>query len=83
VRITNVTMRDVATPLHIANKSPSTIGHITIERLHATGIYRAAASDRKLVRPAIAQVDLLDSTLAFTGGFGPVLSDPRTPQRPG
>src|SRR5678815_4889560 len=37
VRISDVTMRDVATPFHIANKAPSTIGRITIERLNAEG----------------------------------------------
>src|SRR4051812_7356127 len=76
VRISDVTMRDVATPFHIANKAPSTIGRITIERLDAGGTYRAAASIESWSDEPIGRVDLVDSNLGFVGGFGPVLSDP-------
>jgi hypothetical protein len=76
VQVSDVVMRDVGTPLHLAAVSPSTIGRITIDRLSATGIYRAAASIESWVTEPIARVDIRDSSLNFVGGFGPVWSDP-------
>jgi len=76
VQVSDVVMRDVGTPLHLAAVSPSTIGRITIDRLTATGIYRAAASIESWVAEPIARVDIRDSSLNFVGGFGPVWSDP-------
>ena len=76
VQVSDVVMRDVGTPLHLVAQSPSTIGRITIDRLSATGIYRAAASIESWVAEPIARVDIRDSNLNFVGGFGPVWSDP-------
>ena len=44
VLISDVTMHNVATPLTIWIKPGNTAGRITISRLDATGVYRAAAS---------------------------------------
>ena len=76
VHISDVVMHDVGTPLHIAAKSPSTIGNVTIDRLSATGVYRAAASIESWAEEPIARVELRDSNIQFTGGFGPILVDP-------
>ena len=76
VHISNIVMHDVGTPLHLAAAVPSTIGRITIDRLTATGIYRAAASVESWANEPIARVELRDSTLQFVGGFGPLVADP-------
>ncbi|HLB48240.1 MAG TPA: glycosyl hydrolase family 28-related protein [Anaerolineales bacterium] len=76
VHISDVVMHDVGTPLHMAAKSPSTIGHVTIDRLSATGVYRAAASIESWAEQPIARVDLRDSSIQFVGGFGPIWSQP-------
>ncbi len=76
VHVSNVTMRNVATPFHIATRSPSTIGRILIDHLTATGIYRAAGSVESWSALPIERFEMRDSMLSFTGGFGPVFSDP-------
>jgi Pectate lyase superfamily protein len=76
VHISDVVMHDVGTPLHMATISPSTIGHVTIDRLSATGVFRAAASIESWADEPIARVDIRDSSIQFTGGFGPIWSDP-------
>jgi hypothetical protein len=69
-------MHDVGTPFHVAAQPPSTIGNVTIDRLTATGVYRAAASIESWSREPVARVVVRDSTFEFVGGFGPVWSDP-------
>jgi polygalacturonase len=76
VRISSVTMDLVATPLHLANKSPSSIGRVTIDKLTATNVYRAAMSVESWSDTPIERVEIRNSNIEFTGGFGPVLSDP-------
>ena len=76
VHVSNVTMHDVGTPLHLANKAPSTIGTVTFDRLTATGVYRAAASIESWSDKPIGRVDVRDSSIQFVGGFGPILQDP-------
>ncbi len=76
VHISDVAMHDVGTPFHIAAQPPSTVGHMTIDRLSATGVYRAAASIEGWSGEPVARVDIRDSTIQFVGGFGPVWSDP-------
>jgi hypothetical protein len=76
VHISDAVMHDVGTPLHLAAKSPSSIGHVTIDRLSATGVYRAAASIESWAEQPIAKVDLRDSSLQFVGGPGPIWPDP-------
>jgi hypothetical protein len=76
VHISDVVMHDVGTPLHIAAKTPSTISHVTIDRLSATGVYRAAASIESWSEKPVGRVDLRDSSIQFVGGFGPIWNDP-------
>jgi hypothetical protein len=76
VHISDAVMHDVGTPLHLAAIAPSTIGHVTIDRLTATDIYRAAVSVESWAKEPIRRVDLRDSTFQFVGGFGPLWTDP-------
>jgi hypothetical protein len=76
VHISDVVMHDVTTPLHVVAKSPSTIGHVSIDRLSATGVYRAAASFESWAEKPIGRIDLRDSSIQFVGGLGPFWSDP-------
>lgn len=68
VKISDVTMHDVTTPLHLSLRQGNTAGRITIDRLAATGCYRAALSVESWAQNPIEQVTLRDSTLEFTGG---------------
>jgi hypothetical protein len=45
VKVSNVTMHDVTTPLHLSVKEGNTVGRVTVDRLSATGAYRAAAAE--------------------------------------
>lgn len=76
VRVSDVTMRDVGTPVHVANKPPSTIGRVSVDRLTATGVYRAAMSVESWATEPVGRFDLRDVMVEFVGGFGPILSDP-------
>jgi hypothetical protein len=76
LHISDVVMHDVGSPLHVVAKAPSTIGRVTIDRVTATGIYRAAASFESWTDAPIGRIDLRNSSLQFVGGFGPILSDP-------
>ena len=44
VRISDLTMHDVTTPLHLSLKPGNTAGRIWISRVNATGVNLAAAS---------------------------------------
>jgi polygalacturonase len=68
VEISNITMHDVATPLHLSIKPGNTAGRISISRLTATGSYRAAASIESWAETPIENVILRDVSLDFTGG---------------
>ena len=76
VHISDAVMHDVGTPLCAVSRPPSTIGHITVDRLSATGIFRAAASFESWSKEPIGRVDVRDCSLQFVGGIGPILSDP-------
>ncbi len=71
VAISNITMRNVTTPLHLSLKPGNTAGRVTIDRLTATGIYRAAASIESWAETPIEHVTLRDISLSFTGGGTP------------
>jgi len=58
----------VTTPLFLALKPGNTAGHISIDRLTASGIYRTAVSIESWAESPIAQVSLRDVTLQFKGG---------------
>jgi hypothetical protein len=68
VKVSDVTMRDVTTPLHFSLKEGNTAGRIRIDRLTASGCYRAAASIESWATEPIDHVSLRDVSLEFTGG---------------
>jgi hypothetical protein len=76
VHVSDIQMREVATPLHLVTKGKSAIGTVSIDRLKATGVYRSAASVESWSERPIERVDLRDWDVQFVGGFGPVLNDP-------
>lgn len=71
VHISDVTMHDVTTALHLSTKPGATVGRVTIDRLNATGLYRAAASIESWAKEPIGHVTLRDVSLEFTGGGTP------------
>ncbi|MGA2500379.1 MAG: hypothetical protein ABSH20_21765, partial [Tepidisphaeraceae bacterium] len=66
--ISNVTMRNVTTPLHLSLKPGNVGGRVTIDRMTATGCYLAAASIESWAETPIEHVTLRDVNLSFTGG---------------
>lgn len=68
VRISDITMHDVATPLHLSLHPGNTGGRVSISRLSATGAYRAAASVESWAETPIEHVSLRDVSVEFTGG---------------
>ena len=68
VKISDVTMHDVTTPLHLSVRQGNTAGRISIDRLTATGCYRAALSIESWADNPIEHVTLRDVTMEFTGG---------------
>jgi len=68
VRISDITMHDVATPLHLSLHPGNTAGRVSISCLSATGAYRAAASIESWAETPIERVRLRDVSLEFTGG---------------
>lgn len=68
VHISDITMHNVTTPLHLSAKPGSTVGTVTLDRLSATGVYRAAASIESWAERPIERVSLRDLSLEFVGG---------------
>lgn len=68
VVISDVTMRNVATPLHFMLKPGNTAGRITVDRVTATGLYRAACSVESWAETAFSNVVFRDVSLEFDGG---------------
>ncbi len=68
VAISNITMRNVTTPLHMSLKPGNVGGRVMIDRMTATGCYLAAASIESWAETPIEQVTLRDINLSFTGG---------------
>jgi len=68
VHINDIVMHDVATPLHLSAKAPSSIGHVTVDRLSATGCYREALSLESWSDQPTDHVTLRDVSVEFTGG---------------
>ena len=71
IRITDITMRDVTTPFHIATRAGNSAGRLLIERVKATGAYRAACSVESWGEPTFTNVIFRDVTMEFTGGGTP------------
>lgn len=68
VLISDVTMHRVASPVTIWTKPGNTVGRITVNRLSATGVYRAAASIESYAETPITNVVFRDVRLEFDGG---------------
>jgi hypothetical protein len=68
VAITDLTLRDVATPLHCNLQPGNRAGRITVARVRATGIYQAAMSVESWTTAPFEQVAFRDVDLAFAGG---------------
>ena len=69
VLISDVTMKSVASPVMIwLKRAGNTADRITVSRLSATGVYRAAASVESWSDTPVGRVVLRDVSLEFTGG---------------
>ncbi|MBN2505522.1 MAG: right-handed parallel beta-helix repeat-containing protein [Verrucomicrobia bacterium] len=68
VLISDVTMHDVSTPFHISLKPGNTAGRIVVNRVSATGVYRAASSVESWAETPITNAVFRDVTIATTGG---------------
>jgi Right handed beta helix region len=68
VLISDVTMRNVQSPLHLSLKPGNTAGRVTVERLSATGVYQAAISAESWAESRIERVVLRDVSVEFAGG---------------
>jgi hypothetical protein len=71
VLISNITMKNVATPFHFLIKSGNTAGHITVSRVNATGVYRAACSVESWADAPFKDVTFRDVSVEFEGGRRP------------
>ena len=65
VLISDITMHNVATPLFFTLHPENTGGSIEVNRVHATGVYRAASSIESWASGRFASVALRDVTIAF------------------
>ncbi len=68
VRISDVTMHDVATPFHFLLRKGNTGGRISVDRASATGVYRAAVSIESWAEEPFRQVVFRDVTVEYEGG---------------
>lgn len=87
VLISNITMYNVCTPLHISLKPGNKAGKITIDQITATGIYRAAASVESWAETPFENVVFRDVTFDYKGGgtkqqAGIVVKSPGVDARP-
>lgn len=68
VLISDITMHNVATPFHFSLKPGNTAGSIVVNRVTATGVYRAASSVESWAETAFENVVFRDVTVEFEGG---------------
>jgi len=68
VLISDITMHNVTTPFHFSLKPGNTAGRIVVDRVTATGVYRAAASVESWAKTPFKQVVFRDVTLEYKGG---------------
>lgn len=68
VHIADVTMRNISTPFHIVTRAGNTAGNLRIERVRATGAYRAACSVESWGEMTFTNVVFRDCQFGFTGG---------------
>ena len=82
VLISDITMRDVTTPFHFMMKPGNTAGRITVSRVSATGVYRAACSVESWAQTSFKDVVFRDVDIEFEGG-GTVAKSPTRIKAPG
>lgn len=68
VLISDVAMHNVSTPFHFSLKPGNTAGNIVVNRVTATGAYRAASSVESWAQKPFANVVFRDVTIEYTGG---------------
>jgi hypothetical protein len=69
VLISNVTMKNVQSPVTIfLRRAGNTAGNITVSRLTATGVYRAAASVESWTETPVGRVVFRDVSVEYAGG---------------
>jgi polygalacturonase len=64
----DLTMRDVSCAFHVVVRPGNTARGLTLERVKATGVYRAAASVESWGEPTFADVVFRDVQIEYTGG---------------
>lgn len=68
VLISDITMHHVAAPVHISLKPGNTAGTIRVQRINASGVYRAAFSAESWAESPITNLVVRDVTIEYTGG---------------
>jgi hypothetical protein len=68
VLLSDITMKNVASPLTVWVKSGNKGGQITVSRLAATGVYRAAASVENWAETPVERVVFRDVNIEYDGG---------------
>lgn len=68
VMISDITMHNVSTPFHFTLKSGNTAGNIIVNRVTATGVYRAASAIESWAETAFKNVVFRDVTIEYKGG---------------
>jgi len=68
VLISDITMHNVSTPFHFSLKPGNTADTIIVNRVSATGVYRAASSVESWAETAFKNVVFRDVTIEYTGG---------------
>jgi hypothetical protein len=68
VRMADLAMRDVATPFHIVTRQGNTAGSLLVERVKASGAYRAACSVESWGEMTFTNAVFRDCQFGFTGG---------------
>ena len=82
VLISDVTMHNVSTPFHFTLKSGNTAGNIIVNRVTATGVYRAASAIESWADTKFTNVVFRDVTIEYKGG-GTLEDARRTVKSPG
>ncbi len=82
VLISDITMRNVSTPFHFTMKPGNTANCITVTRVTATGVYRAACSVESWAETPFKNVTFRDVDVEFEGG-GVAGKIPRQVKAPG
>ena len=81
VLISDITMQNVSTPLHFMMKPGNTANRITVTRVTATGVYRAACSVESWAQAPFKNVTFRDIDIEFEGGgaAGKIPTQVKTP----